>query len=157
MKEKIIYRIYWWGLVIKGLNALSEIAGGLLVFFVSKAVAVNYILSLVTGELRDDPSDKFGLFIVNSIADFSSASKTFLALYLFTHGILKTLAIIGLFTKKLWAYPISLTVFSTFVVYQMYRYYFTHSIWMLILSIFDAMIIWLVWHEYRRAKAGLLK
>jgi len=155
-KENLIYKIYWWGLVIKWLNALSEIVGGLLVYFVSKTVAVNYILSLVMGELKDDPEDKFGLFIVNSVSDFSTSSKTFLAVYLFTHGLLKTLAIIGLFTKKLWAYPISLIIFSVFVTYQMYRYYFTHSIWMLFLSIFDAMLIWLIWHEYKRARKGLL-
>ncbi len=148
----MIYRIYQWSLLIKAVNALSEVAAGLAVYLLSKAFIVNYILNLVMGGLSDDPSDKIGLFIVNSISDFSISSKLFLSVYLLLHGVLKLFAIFALWSKKLWAYPVSLTVFIALIAYQLHRYYLTGSIWLVVMSAFDLFLVVLIWHEYRLAR-----
>jgi len=50
---------------------------------------------------------------------------------------------------KLWYYPVSLVVFSLFIVYQLYRYSYTQSIWLLFITAVDIVVIVLTWHEYR--------
>jgi uncharacterized membrane protein len=55
---------------------------------------------------------------------------------------------------KLWAYPLSIWVLLAFIAYQLYRYTFTHSIGLILLSIFDLVVLWLIWHEYRTVRAA---
>ena len=76
----------------------------------------------------------------------------FTAYYLASHGIVKLFVIIGLWRKKLWYYPTAIVVFASFIVYQLYRFNFTHSIWLLVLTVLDVVVIWLTWHEYKYIK-----
>lgn len=48
------------------------------------------------------------------------------------------------------AYPASLVVMTLFIAYQVYRYTYTHGIGLIFLTLFDLVVMWLVWHEYRR-------
>ncbi len=57
--------------------------------------------------------------------------------------------IIGLLREKLWYYPIAIIIFGLFTVYQLYRFSFTHSVWLLLITAVDVIVIGLTWHEYR--------
>ena len=72
-----------------------------------------------------------------------------------SHGVIKLWLIIGLLRRKLWYYPLAIAVFGLFIVYQLYRYSFTNSVWLLVLSAVDAAVIALTWHEYRYLRSGL--
>jgi uncharacterized membrane protein len=63
--------------------------------------------------------------------------------------VIKTVLIVGLLREKLGYYPAAIAVFVLFVMYQIYRYTFTHSIWLLLITLLDIVVIWLTWHEYR--------
>ncbi|MFA6227065.1 MAG: DUF2127 domain-containing protein [Candidatus Paceibacterota bacterium] len=157
ISEKKIFRIFEISLWLKGLNALSEILGGIAVLLVNKAYIITLVLTLTQNELSDDPNDLVGLFIVNSVSSFAMSSQTFFSIYLLVHGILKVFVIAGLLMNRLWAYPASIVVFSGFIIYQSYRYYFIHSGWLLALTIFDIFIVYLVIHEYRVRRKTLHK
>ena len=80
-----------------------------------------------------------------------------MALYLLSHGVIKLFVIIGLLQQKLWYYPTALVIFGLFIVYQLYRFSFTHSPWLLVLTVLDIIVMWLTWHEYsylRRTNAA---
>jgi len=66
-----------------------------------------------------------------------------------SHGIVKLALVAGLLANRLWAYPASLAVMSLFIVYQLYRFSFTHSAGLIVLSLFDGVVMVLIWHEYR--------
>ena len=155
--EKRISKIFTLSLWLKGLNAFSEIIGGIAVLLVNKAYIIVLVLNLTQNELSDDPHDIVANFIVNSVANYSISSQTFFSIYLLIHGILKIFVIIGLLMNKMWAYPTSIVVFSGFIAYQIYRYSFTHSAWLLALTIFDIFIVYLVIHEYRLIRRKLRK
>jgi uncharacterized membrane protein len=72
-----------------------------------------------------------------------------------SHGVVKLWLIIGLLRQKLWYYPLAAAVFGLFIVYQLYRYSFTNSLWLLVLSAVDVAVIALTWHEYRYLRSGL--
>jgi uncharacterized membrane protein len=54
-----------------------------------------------------------------------------------------------LLRNKLWAYPASLVILSLFIAYQVYRFSYTHSVGLVVLTAFDLIVMVLIWHEYR--------
>ena len=75
--------------------------------------------------------------------------KSFATFYLLSHGIVKLFLVAGLLRNKAWAYPASLAVLGLFIAYQLYRLTFAFSIALVLLTVFDFVVIWLIWHEYR--------
>jgi uncharacterized membrane protein len=57
--------------------------------------------------------------------------------------------VVGLLRGKLWSYPASLAALGLFMVYQVYRYSYTHSFGLLVLTVFDAAVMVLIWHEWK--------
>lgn len=148
INENVIRLALKVSLIVKSFFAILEIFGGLIFYFVSQNYIVNFIYAITQDELSQDSND----FIASHLVSFSNnlfpSTKHFIAFYFLSHGIVKMIVIIGLLKNKLWAYPTSIIVFVTFIIYQFYRFYFTHSIWLLILTMFDILIIWLVGREY---------
>ncbi len=82
MKEKSISRIFKISLILKAINAITEIVGGLIVLLVSRAFLITYVLNLLQGELTEDPKDVIANFIVKTAAIYSVNSQYF-SLYIF--------------------------------------------------------------------------
>lgn len=150
-REKYLHTIFVWGIIIKGINAVLEIAGSLLFLFADKLLA--WMQFLVQQEITEDPRDLVAHFFQHHFIDSALFnSKKFVFFYLLSHGVIKLFLVVGLLRNKLWAYPMAIIVFILFVIYQVYRYSFTHSLFLIFLTIFDIIIIWLTWHEYRYYK-----
>ena len=149
MDEQRIHRIFQISIVLKGLHALIECACGIALYFISTASIVDWVHLLTQEELIEDPDDFVATHLLAAAQHLSMGTQTFYAFYLLSHGLVKVLLVIGLLKGKLWAYPASLAVLTAFVAYQAYRYSYTHSIGLIVLTVFDLVVIWLVWHEWR--------
>jgi Predicted membrane protein (DUF2127) len=57
------------------------------------------------------------------------------------------------YPRRLWYYPVAIIVFALFIAYQLYRYTFSHSVWLLLITALDIIVIALTWHEYRFMRA----
>ncbi|MCR4281302.1 MAG: DUF2127 domain-containing protein [Candidatus Kaiserbacteria bacterium] len=148
-REHAIYDVFVGAVVVKGLNAILEIVLGTLLLFTDFVEDVVSIL--VQKELIEDPNSFVATYI-QSLLSTTPQVQSFGALYLLSHGIVKVFLMIGLLRNKLWAYPSTIVVLALFITYQMVRFLNTHSILLIFLSIFDALVVWLVWHEYKRLK-----
>ena len=135
-------------LELKALFAVLEIIGGILAYFLSQQFLVNLATIVTADELGEDPRDFFANYLLHSAQTISISSEHFAAFYLFSHGIIKLWVIVGLLRKKLWYYPVAMVIFGFFILYQVYRFSFTHSIWLLLITLLDIIVIWLTWHEY---------
>ncbi|MDE2188362.1 MAG: DUF2127 domain-containing protein [Patescibacteria group bacterium] len=151
--EKNIHRIFDVSLFIKGALALLEIIGGFLAYFVSQQALLDLAIFATRGELSEDPRDIVANYIVNSVQGLSIGTEHFIAWYLLGHGIVKLWLIIGLLSKKLWYYPVSIAVFGLFVLYQLYQFSLTNSAWLIVVTVLDIIVIWLTIHEYRYLKS----
>ncbi len=150
--DKELHELFELSILLKGIFALGETLGGILLFFVSTNSITNAITYFSQGELGEDPNDPFIHLLLHTAQNFSIGGKTFAALYLLSHGIVKLALVVALFQKKLWAYPASLVVLVLFIVYQLYQFGLNHSPWYIALTIFDFVVIALIWNEYRMVR-----
>ncbi|MHB8348487.1 MAG: DUF2127 domain-containing protein [Acidiferrobacterales bacterium] len=141
-----VFRVILW---VKGLFALTEIAGGVTAFFVRRQFLVGVASAITQGELAEDPHDLIANFLLHSAEHLSISTQQFTAYYLLSHGLVKLWLIVGLLRERLWYYPTALVVFGLFILYQLYRFDSTHSPWLLLITVIDLVVIALTWHEYR--------
>jgi len=110
---------------------------------------------LTQEELLEDPRDLVANFLLHSAQNLSVSTQRFMALYLLAHGSVKLWLIVGLLREKLWYYPTAIVVFSLFIFYQLYRFTFTHSMWLVLITAIDVVVITLTWHEYKYLRSFL--
>lgn len=152
--ERDLHRAFIVGVILKGLNATLEVVLGTLLLYTN--VVTHVILTLLDNALIQDPDNFFATHLYR-YADISPHAQFFGGLYLLSHGVVKVLLVAGLLRGKIWAYPASIVVLALFMFYQAIRFFETHSIAMLLLTIFDAALVWLIWHEYRHIRTQAAK
>ena len=155
MNEKRIHGLFVLSVGLKGFYALVEMASGVALYLVAHQSIINFLNRFMSDERLRDPQDWVASTALKVAQSFSLETQHFYAFYLFTHGLLKLVVVVGLLREKLWAYPACFVVFSAFIAYQLYRYSFTHDLGLVLLSVLDAFVIALAWHEYRLLRKHL--
>jgi len=148
MNERRIHQIFEVSVLLKGAHALVECVGGLVLALVSSSSIAGLVNRLTQEELIEDPTDLIATHLLSMAQGFSVSTKNFYAFYLLSHGIVKLALVVGLLRNKLWAYPASLVVLGLFILYQIYRFFFTQSVGLIVLTVFDLIVMLLIWHEY---------
>jgi uncharacterized membrane protein len=151
--QEELHRLFVLSLFLKAVSATLETMGGIFLLFIKTTAITSAILFFGQGELTDDPKDFLVNFLVQLANDVSVKGKLFAALYLLSHGIVKMVLVYALYKKKLWAYPASIIVLILFILYQIYLYTHTPSIWLIILTVFDFILIGLIYNEYRSMRS----
>jgi uncharacterized membrane protein len=146
-REQKIHLAFEISLLLKGFFALAQIIGGLVAFFVSREFLLRAVSVLTQEELAEDPHDLVANYLLHSAQSLTIGTQIFVALYLITHGSIKLWLIFGLLREKLCYYPTAIVIFGLFIVYQLYRFTFTHSAWLLLVTVVDVVVIALTWHE----------
>ena len=153
VQEKHIHQVFLVSLSLKGAHAAIEILGGLMLA-VTSTQALRALVERVTQQEFAE-----GDFIANHLLawaqTFSVQAHHFYAFYLISHGLVNFGLVVGLLMGRLWAYPASLVVMTLFIVYQLYRYSYTHGFGLIVLTVLDIIVIGLVWHEYRLVRRHL--
>ena len=119
--SKLMHRIFDVVVVLKGLDGVLEIIGGIALLFVQTGVIVALATALTAHELSEDPHDFVANLLTHWAASFGHSTQMFIAAYLLFHGIAKVTLATFLLMGKSWAYPAALTFFLVFVAYAVYR------------------------------------
>ncbi|MGH8307328.1 MAG: DUF2127 domain-containing protein, partial [Gammaproteobacteria bacterium] len=149
-----LHRLFLIGALIKGLDGLLEFIGGGLLLLVSRTDLSKIVLNLTAPELAEDPDDLVANFLRHVVHHLSLNIKYFASIYLLVHGAVKVSLMAGLLRGISWAYRPALFILTVFVLYQIYRFSHTHSLALLVFTVLDVMIIFLVFMEYR-SRIGL--
>jgi uncharacterized membrane protein len=147
--RKQLFRV---SVVLKGLSAAMEMVGGVALAAVSPASILHVVALLTQDELTEDPRDLVANYLLRAATQMSLGGKRFAAIYLLSHGVIKIGLVWALLRSKLWAYPLSIAVFGAFIAYQLYRFTFTHGLGLIALSVFDLVVVCLIYLEYRALK-----
>ena len=147
-RRNTLHHAFQLGIIVKGIDGALELVGGVLLWLVHPSALNRIIRSLTQHELSRDPHDLIAVHLLRA-SDALLSNRHFAALYLLTHGATKVMLVVGLWMKARWAYPLTIFVFAVFSAYQMYRFSHTHSVAMLLLTLFDVALIGLTWREWR--------
>lgn len=148
-----LHRIFVYSIVLKALGAAVELGAGVVLFFISTARIVALVNALTLTELVEDPNDLVATTLRDMAHSLSISDKSFYAAYLVSHGLIKLALAFGLLRGRRWSYPAALITLSAFVAYQLYRYSYTHGVGLLLLTVFDIVVIGLIWQEWRTRRA----
>jgi uncharacterized membrane protein len=142
------------GLVLKGLDGILEVIGGILLLFLTPAAIQHLVRVLTAHELSEDPHDVIARYLLHTAAHLHHGTTLFGAIYLLSHGIAKIVLVALVLRDKLWAYPWLIGLLLAFIAYQLYEITAVHfSAGLTLLTIFDAILVWLTWREYRAKRA----
>ena len=152
----ILDKVFEGGILIKGISGALEFLGGALLFFFSPAAIHNFIVFITHRELLTDPHDKIANLLLVLTQHIGDGGRTFLIVYLWIHATIKLIAVIGIMKNQLWAYPFSLITLGLLMLYQVYSIVFVSlSIGMILLTVFDVFILWLIMREYKIVRKNL--
>lgn len=154
-RQKFLHYGFEAGLLVKGIDGLLEIIGGMAMLFIGPAAAGHLVRYLTAHEISEDPGDLLAGLLIAISHDYSVSMQIFMVVYLLSHGLVKIIMVYLLQNRKLWAYPASVAFLALFIIYQLYRFACGHSPLMLVLSLIDMVIIWLVLEEYMQIKKRL--
>jgi uncharacterized membrane protein len=146
LSEKQYRKAFVVSLAIKAITAVTQVILGFVLLFTTKVTEI--IIFLTRNELIEDPTDFFAVR-VNDILPLTAHTQFVGALYLLVHGFIKVFLIWGLLKNKLWAYPASLVFIGIIVFYQFISLVPHHPVVLIILTLFDIGVAFLIWHEYR--------
>jgi uncharacterized membrane protein len=152
-RKTILHQSFEVGISLKGVGALFEIAGGLVLWFANPSQMNDIVRRLCESLFVDAPHHAFAAHVLNASQRMADHGTTFASLYLLSHGVVKLALVILLWFNKIWAYPLTIMVFTAFMAYQVHRFTHTHSWTLIALTIFDAVIVYLTWKEYQEQRA----
>ena len=145
-------QVFEVGILLKGLDGLLEIAGGILLLLIKPGYVNHLATTLTQHELAEDPRDFFATQILHSTQHLVAGSLVFAAIYLLSHGIVKIVLVWEILHDRLWAYVGLIYLTIGFMIYQVYRFSYSHSIGLVLLTVFDAVIVYLTVVEYRKRR-----
>ncbi|MDQ0145966.1 DUF2127 domain-containing protein [Pseudarthrobacter niigatensis] len=149
----LLDRTFRISLILKGLDGVLELIGGVLLLLVTPAQINDLVRFLTQHELAQDPRDFVANTLVHLTANLSGSASLFGAVYLLLHGVVKIVLVWAVLREKLWAYPWMIAFLLVFIVYQGYRISVEFTWGMVLLTAFDIFIVWITWREYRIRRA----
>jgi uncharacterized membrane protein len=149
----VLDRSFRVSISLKGLHALLETIVGIMLLKIDPQTMNRFVLVVLHQELSEDPQDFVATHLVRASQHFAGGGKYFASFYLLSHGAVKLVLVIALLRNKLWAYPLMIVMLAAFVCYQIYRFALSHSVAMILLTLFDVVVIFLTWLEYGKQRS----
>ena len=152
LPEKDYHELFRIGILVKAIDGIVETIAGTLIYFANYAAVNAVLLSVFRDEIAESPHDPFWGYLIKEWHHFLLSSHTFWGLLFIAHGIIKLALSIALLKDRLWAYPSAATIFALFVGYEIYSLTIRPSLFLSLITIFDAAVVVLILHEYRHHK-----
>lgn len=147
-----VHKMFVISLILKMLNAIAEIIGGIGALFISSAILIHIVNLIGKEELVEDPKDAIINYLMQAVQHYNVSVKAFVSAYLLIHGIIKVFLIYNLLKRRVWVYPVAMVVFGLFVAYQVYAYIQNSSVGLIMLTLLDIVVITLTYLEYRNIR-----
>ncbi|WP_298226775.1 DUF2127 domain-containing protein [Gryllotalpicola sp.] len=149
MRQRVLDLVFLIGVLVKGIDGLAELVGGVALLFVNPVQLQGDVGAVTARELREDPHDILANLLVHGVAHLGSGDMTFLAVYLLLHGVVKLAIVAALLRGSAKVYPWAIAALLAFVAFQVYQLLTAPTITVAALTLFDVVIVWLTWREWR--------
>ncbi|WP_111721486.1 DUF2127 domain-containing protein [Homoserinimonas sp. OAct 916] len=145
----LLDKAFFVSLILKGLDGVLELIGGILLLIVSPAQIGAIVRFLTQHELSEDPHDLIANTLLHFAGSLSLSATVFGAIYLLLHGLVKVVLVSALLRGRLSAYPWMIAFLLAFILYQGYQIFMSFSWGLTLLTAFDIFFLYLTWREYR--------
>lgn len=151
--NSLLDRTFQLSITLKGLDGLLEIAGAF--FFLSHDPArVNALLNAVTFHLLSPNQVSFLAYhLLHASQAIAGHAPYFLFLFLMSHGVAKVTLVTALWFNRMWAYPMMIVMLVLFIAYQLYVMASNPNLFLMLLTLFDVLVIWLTKEEYAKQRS----
>lgn len=147
-EEQEVTFLFYTSIMIKGVISIAEIMGGIIIMILPIHKIADALVAYAEGTLVDDPGDFIATHALTIAHQLEVTSAWLVGFYLISRGLIKLGLVAALLKNKLWAYPLSLIVLAAFMAYQIYDYVAGHSVLIAAITVFDAIVMYLIWREY---------
>lgn len=147
-RPSLLDRTFFVSLILKGLDGVLELVGGILLLVVTPAQIGAIARILTQHELSEDPHDLIANSLLHLTNSLNVSVTLFAAIYLLLHGAVKVVLVWAVLRDHLWAYPWLIAFLIVFIVYQGYQLVVAFSWGLLLLTLFDIFIVYLTSREY---------
>jgi len=137
------------GLILKAADGFIETIAGIALLIIRPEDIVRYVSVITHHELSSDPHDFIANHILHATAHLTISATIFAAIYLLAHGISKIILVIEIIRNHLWAYVGLIVLTIGFILYQTFEWFYSHSISLILLTLFDCIIVYLTLREYK--------
>lgn len=156
-QHRTLDRVFAVSIVLKGLDGVVELIGGLALLFISPARLRDWLGDVVSFVLVGHERSPVFHWAIHLGDSWGTRTTLFAAAYLLLHGIIKVVLVWALLKQQLWAYPWMLAALGVFIVIQGCELVVHFSWWMLALTLFDVFIVALTareWQLHRKRRAA---
>lgn len=155
-QEFIITELFRLGMIWRIVYGAIRLVLGLILLKIVGSPISTLVQKIMSPEITEDPTDIL-YQVVNALMSHSAPQVTyFLAFYFIFWGFLDIFLSVYLLREKLWAFPVSLALIGTFVIYELIRFTHTHSLILLSVVFIDVLIMALILKEWRLIKKSHL-
>lgn len=145
-QEKLFTYGMWWRI---GYGILRTFFG-LAILKVVGTPLTDVVKFLMGHELTEDRNDLLYGSVMHLLADHPVSITYFLSFYFIFWGIVDILLSYQLLRRRLWAFPVSLLLIGFFILYELIRLSYTHSLILSVVILIDLAVFFLIWREYRK-------
>ena len=136
--------------ILKALDGLLEVLGGLILIFVPISRLKGLVEQLATYEVGPGRHAFIGNFILSMDHHVSAHLQLFAVIYLLGHGSIKIFLTAALLWRRYRLYPYAMGFLIAFIGYQCYTIGYSHSIVLAVLTSLDVAIVVLTYMEWKR-------
>lgn len=146
----LIHKLFRFGIATKLINGTLELLGSIIFLTAGKQAYLNFLFHISRNELIEDPNDLVINYVVNFFQSLNLNTQQFASMYIFIHGFLNIFLGIQLYRNKLWAFPATILILILILSYQIYRITYSHSIVLTLITIWDSILIYIIFTEYKK-------
>jgi uncharacterized membrane protein len=150
--NSLLDRSFQASITLKGLDGLLEIVTAFLFLAVTPTRASSLIDFFTFHSLSRNPNAFVASHLLHASQNIMAHAHYFVFFYLLSHGLAKVVLVAALWCNRIWAYPALIILLAAFIAYQLYRMTFAPSIFLVGLTVFDAVVVVLTWAEYKKQK-----
>jgi uncharacterized membrane protein len=151
-KDGVLRIVFVMAVVLKGIDGVLEMGGGIFLFLISGENLNRILLYLLSDELAEDPHDLLANYLIHLGHHLTVSGRQFAAVYLLIHGMVKLFLVVNLLRNRRWAYPAAMAVILALVGYQIYRLAGHVSLALAVFTGIDVVVVILIGIEYRRRR-----
>lgn len=146
LEEDLFIVGMWWRI---GYGIFRIVLGLAILRIVGKPL-VDVVNFLMARGLIDNPNNTLYVFVIQALSNHPLHITYFVSFYFIFWGVVDIILSYNLIKHRLWAFPLSLALIASFMVYEVVRFIHTGSLILVGLMCIDTFVFWLIWREYKK-------